>query len=357
MNPSLNSFRDEFRGKVLELLWRQWNALGVSGTEPVWAGAMIDPEALLLFSLHIARYDARLFQEMVDWLVQNGSWINIQRLNNMIAKYGFAGAKTLAPVAARLAENDSSRQLKWKRLAAPPESVREEPLFFLPDGCRMPLPRTRDELFGRYGFVTQPLSLRGYSRPFDPSLPANRLPVYRAFFGVNSRSELLCVLGSQRGVTAASAARLTGYSPRSIQNVLAEMAASGWVEAREGGREKVYSLRSDPNLTGLFKPAHPEMIWILWPAVFQCLEKIWIRLFSGKLDALDSLALDSEFFRLWMECRKILPSGECGGFFLSAPKKTLDGAMEAFVQTLRSALHATAFIERFRFEELTTNNV
>lgn len=338
MTPLLNSFKEEFREKVLGLVWRQWNALGVFGAEPAWSGSVIDPEALLVFSLHSARYDARLFQEIVDWLVQNGSLLNIQRLNNMIAKHGFTGARVLAPVAALLAEKDSSLQLKWKRLADRFTPAGEEPLFLLPDGRPLPLTGERDQQFLEYGFMGPVLSLRGYSRSFDPSLPANRLLVYRSFFGVNSRSELICLLGSEGEITAARAARLTGYSPRSLQNVLLEMAASGWIEAREGRREKVYSLCNDAHLTGLFKPSDPAVVWILWPAVFQCLEKIWIKLFSGELDDLNSLALDSEFFRLWKECRELLSTNTSGSFSLSAPKKTVGGATEDFLQTLRKAL-------------------
>jgi len=338
MNPLLKNFRAEFAERVLHLLWRQWNALGVFGTEPVWSGAIIDPDALLVFSLHTARYDARLFQEIVDWLVQNGSLINIQRLNNMIGKYEFAGSRILPPVAALLAGKDSSQQLKWKKLAGHPADTGEEPLFFLSNGRPLPLTGERDARFAQYGFLTQPLSLRGYSRPFDPSLIVNRLLTYRSFFGVNSRSELLCLLGTQNGITAARAAQLAGYSPRSIQNVFLEMAASGWIESHEGGRDKVYSLRNDTHLIGLFKPEQPSVIWVLWPAVFQTLEKVWIKLFSGELDGLDALALDSELFGLWKECRDILSSDALSGFSLSAPKRTLDGAAADFVLAMQKAL-------------------
>jgi hypothetical protein len=61
---------------VLDFLWRQWSALGIVGgarTEDVWA---IDPEALLIFSLEMSRYEPRLFDEVLDWMVVNGKWID-----------------------------------------------------------------------------------------------------------------------------------------------------------------------------------------------------------------------------------------------------------------------------------------
>ncbi len=338
MNPLLKNFRAEFAERTLRLVWRQWNALGVSGTESAWKGAAIDPDALLVFSLHIARYDARLFQEILDWLRLNGALINIQRLNNMLRKYGFSGSRIIPAVAAFLAEADSSQQLKWKRLAESIDSQKDEPLFFLSNGNPAPLPSERDALFARYNFSAPPVSLRGYSRSFDPALPENRLLTYRSFFGVNSRSELICLLGARHGVTAARAARLTGYSARSIQNVLTEMSASGWVESRKEKRDKTYSLRRSPHLTGLFAAEISESAWVLWPVVFQALESIWQKLFSGELDDLDGLALDSEIFLLWKTCVDILSLDEQKTLPLPAPRKTLHHAAEMFPSELLNAM-------------------
>ncbi|MBW2184803.1 MAG: hypothetical protein JRF49_13220, partial [Deltaproteobacteria bacterium] len=81
---SQKSFKEFFLENILNFLWRQWSALGVAGgarTEDKW---VIDPEALLVFSLEMARYEPRLFDEILDWLVVNGKWIDIQRLRGII---------------------------------------------------------------------------------------------------------------------------------------------------------------------------------------------------------------------------------------------------------------------------------
>lgn len=44
-----------------------------------WAA---DPEALLLFTLQIARDDARLFDEVLDWLAVNAGVMSVRRLRN-----------------------------------------------------------------------------------------------------------------------------------------------------------------------------------------------------------------------------------------------------------------------------------
>ena len=56
MQNLLTNFRAEFLDRLLDVLWRQWTALGVSGRGQTWTGPTIDPDALLLLSCTIARY-------------------------------------------------------------------------------------------------------------------------------------------------------------------------------------------------------------------------------------------------------------------------------------------------------------
>ena len=52
----------------------------VSGDD-VW---IIDPEALLLFTCTLGRHEPRLFDEVLDWLQENGRFINILRLKRIL---------------------------------------------------------------------------------------------------------------------------------------------------------------------------------------------------------------------------------------------------------------------------------
>ena len=58
-----------------------------------WA---IDPEALILFTIEVARRDPRLFDEMLDWLTGNRRLLSLQRLRNLTARFpvdpGLVGA-------------------------------------------------------------------------------------------------------------------------------------------------------------------------------------------------------------------------------------------------------------------------
>lgn len=100
MKTSLINFKDQLLESLLRFLWRQWSALGVAGYARSDDNWMIDPEALLLFSTEVARHDARLFDEIFDWLRVNGGWINLQRLGRM-QKEGELGQPSVMAALAR----------------------------------------------------------------------------------------------------------------------------------------------------------------------------------------------------------------------------------------------------------------
>src|SRR4030066_2376816 len=81
---SQKNFRQLFLDNILSFLWRQWSALGVLGEARAEDPWIIDPEPLLLFSLEMGRYEPRLFDEVLDWLVINGTWVDLQRLRGIL---------------------------------------------------------------------------------------------------------------------------------------------------------------------------------------------------------------------------------------------------------------------------------
>ena len=112
MNISLKEFKKTILESLLDLLWRQWSALGVSGYSHSEESQVVDPEALLLLTLTVARYDARLFDEVLDWLEVNGDYLNVQRLQNLVKQFDFKARTELSAVAELLGQK-SSVALKW----------------------------------------------------------------------------------------------------------------------------------------------------------------------------------------------------------------------------------------------------
>ncbi|HDY87875.1 MAG TPA: hypothetical protein ENH82_07150 [bacterium] len=73
----LQEFKNNYLDLLLQFLWRQWSALGIAGYSESKDPWVIDPEALLLFSATLTRYDQRLFDEILDWMDMNDRFINI----------------------------------------------------------------------------------------------------------------------------------------------------------------------------------------------------------------------------------------------------------------------------------------
>jgi hypothetical protein len=310
MNISLVEFKSLVLDRLLGLLWHQWSALGVPGHGTVEERRVIDPEPLLLLSLTVGRYDARLFDEILDWLVVNGAFLNVQRLKTLEKRFDFQCKAQLSAVS-KLLGNKSNNPLKWGRLSAAYSLEKPEPLFFMKNGKPLPVPDDHAPEFSAHGLIRGPIKLRGHAQPF----PAKGMPTLllrmRALLGVNARCELLCLLGAANEIHPSEIARQTGYFPRTVQNALAEMAHSGVVQVRSSNREKMYRLQSGV-LDPLLKPEGIPMQWISWAPVFRALEMLWLGVIDPKRQDMDPLLLASELRRLSREMRPLLAQAGWG---------------------------------------------
>ncbi|MCK9995780.1 MAG: hypothetical protein KAH56_05825, partial [Candidatus Krumholzibacteria bacterium] len=190
MNTSLIEFKSAVLGNLLELLWRQWSALGVSGSSQKQQKTVVDPEALLLLTLTVARYDPRLFDEVLEWVDVNGASLNVHRLKNLLKQYDFQAKPQLGALAERAGRN-SSLALKWKNLASKFRAEPPESLFFLKNGFPFPVPDNSDETFHKHGLIRGPINRRNLTQPIPGEGMASLLLRLRALLGINIRCEIL----------------------------------------------------------------------------------------------------------------------------------------------------------------------
>jgi hypothetical protein len=301
MNQSLKPFKEEFRNRLLGFLWRQWSALGVAGHDAGNDAWLMDPEALLLLTGSLGRYDPRLFDEVLDWLEENGRFINVMRLKRILATEEFAGQRTLAAVATCLMKGTEAA--KWKRLAEstqPPSQA--EDFFISSDGAPVPVVGELEPRFARHGFRRGPLRLRGYSQRFQPLRPTNFVLQLRALFGVNVRCEIVSYLLTHEAAHPSQIAREAFFFERAVQATLVDMLQSGVVQLRLSGREKHYWLVQQPWSVLLNRPqAFPQ--WVTWAPLFSALERIWLKLNDPRLETLDPLLQSSELRQLMVAVR------------------------------------------------------
>ena len=266
MTNSLANSNSELRRSILVLLWRQWSALGLAGHGSAGGNAMVDPEALLLFSTVFARHDARLFDEIADWLRQNGVWINVLRLSRLQREYALGDASVLGALAEHMTTD--STHTKWKVFAKRKEEPDADLRWLFPKLGTFGEP---DATFKAWGWLRPELEQRGLSRPPRPNQPAAFLIKLRALFGRQSRAEVFAWLLTHESGHPAEIARATAYFRGSVQNVLNELELSGHVFATREGREKHFVARRDQWRFLLTweaggAPEYPR--WVPWAAVF-----------------------------------------------------------------------------------------
>lgn len=293
----LTSFKADFRERLLDLLWRQWTALGVAGQGTPWRRTPLDPEALVLISCTLARHDPRLFDAMLDWLKVNGRYLNIQRLRRMLAEHHFAGGAVYAAVAATTSTTDQA--VKWARSAQPSAKSKHpaEPLFCLPDGNPLPVVHQPDPRFRGCGFLRDRYEPRDTAQPFRPDAPANLILRLRAFLGVNARCEILTYLLLNERGSPRALARACGYHPATIIKAMGEMGDSGYLISRVEGRHRQYRLSPDPwhslLLCGADRPP-----WIAWVPLFSALDQAWTYLHVPEREKQSPLAQASALRRI-----------------------------------------------------------
>ena len=276
-------FRYLFLENILNFLWRQWSALGVLGearTEDPW---VIDPEPILLFTLEMGRYEPRLFDEVLDWLVVNGTWIDLQRLRGILRGKDETSIKLIGAVAKFLVQEGDGR--KWQNVAnfcklkmqETPDS--HESLFFSKDGKRYPPSPEPDSFFLSCGFNRPEVKIRRLTREVPITSQSTIRFLLRALFGVGSRAECLTYLLTNEGGHPSEVARAIGLSVRGTQDTLIDLSRSGLILTRVKGKRKIeywlsherwWEFLSRGSITEFKKP-----IWLDWISLFSALSNVW----------------------------------------------------------------------------------
>lgn len=240
---SLSKFRNELLDLQLAFLWECWSSIGVAGYQENNFTYIVDPEALLLYTFCIGRYDNRLYDEVMDWCRVNGQFFSISRLKRLLKNCDTSVVKQVGVLAEILSEQTVHK--KWNTLRKLGQnSEHTEKLFYLKTGEELPIVGKKDELFRKYGMERNELRLRGYSQPFNPLVSQSFLLKLRSLMGGTARCEILTALLTGEEKHPSHLARETGYYQKTVQDTIVEMTWSGVVSARQRGREKLYRLTS-----------------------------------------------------------------------------------------------------------------
>ena len=317
---------------LLRFLWRQWSQLGVAGSVEFRDRWIIDPEALLLFTMDVGRSDPRLFDEVVDWTVRNGRWISLQRLKNMAQSADNEVGRTLAAVAAVVDSRDTKH--RWRAIArmftSPTDG--DAPFFLDVEGNPLPVIGERDQRFTRMGFARQVVDLRHLSVPVPMGPASNLLFKLRSLVGLSPRAEVAAYLMTHASGRVSMIARSTVYSHPAVHDALDELTQSGLTYAQKRGLFSVDSARWHQFLE--IQGALP--VWIEWPRVFAALSALARFLTDCEKTQLSEYLLISRILTLNDTLREKL--SDCGIANPFIKPCSLDDALESLPDRIHQLL-------------------
>jgi hypothetical protein len=227
----LSEVRERAWRGLLDFAWRQWAQAGVSANIAGLDRWAIDPEALILFTISVARRDPRLFDETLDWLAANRHLLSMQRLRNLSRRF---------PIDARLVGAVSA----WAGDSVPPQALKghDLPSEQVPVFSRDVLSfiGEPDPVFAEYGYIRPRVVRSGKSREPDVKMPANFAFQLRYLFGPGSRSEVVRILltFTDGPLDAARISDEAAFAKRNINDTLASLVASNAVKARWSRNER-----------------------------------------------------------------------------------------------------------------------
>ncbi|HEU5390264.1 MAG TPA: hypothetical protein VFV73_30630 [Streptosporangiaceae bacterium] len=264
----ISEIRDEVSQGLLGFAWRQWAQIGVSATvegADQWA---VDPEALILFTIGIARRDPRLFDEMLDWVAFNHELLSAQRLRNLAGKFPLPPGLVAAVTA-------WTRQTAPVKLLGSDQAVPAEDRELVFSTDVLAFIHKQDPVFAQHGFIRPPAVRTGKSHEPDLALPTNLAFRLRHLFGPGGRSEAMRVLltWSDGPLDAARIAEEAGFAKRNVNDVLTSLTASGVIKAAWAGNERHFTAYREKwdKLLDLAGPGMPPFVsWVhLLPAALQ----------------------------------------------------------------------------------------
>jgi hypothetical protein len=230
----VSTLSQQLSDQLVAFAWDEWAQMGVLATPHRRSPWAQDPEALIVFTLEVARADARLFDELMDWMLVNESLLSVRRLRAMCIDE--TDRALVATALGWLARRRPRARLGNRESLA--DAATLQPLF------RSGGPVSKaDEDFAAAGWLRPPLLPSRKSSPPDPLAPINLAFRLRQILGVGVRSEAIRVLLTTNApqVNAQTLARSTGYAKRNVHEALASLSKAGVVAAFTVAGEQRYT--------------------------------------------------------------------------------------------------------------------
>lgn len=283
----ISALRDRLTEALVAFAWDEWAQMGVLASARRRSDWAQDPEALIVFTLEVARQDARLFDELLDWWLVNDDVLSGWRLRALSDVPGDAG---LVGAASEWVARHGGRR---RSTLAGHDRGRGEPeaLFRTLRGPTL----EQDEAFAAYGLLRPVLRPGGKSLQPDMLAPINLAFRLRQLFGPSTRAEVIrCLLTIEAPrVSAPVLAQATGFSVRNVHEALASLHSARVVLAVGVSNELRYAADREQWAAFLGNDGSAIARHRDWPQLLGALRRILRWLWRPALDGLSDYLLAS----------------------------------------------------------------
>jgi uncharacterized protein YegP (UPF0339 family) len=326
----ISALRHHIERSLLAFAWDEWSQMGVLSTARMTSPWAQDPEALLLFTLEVARLDPRLFDEVLDWMVINEPLLSVRRLRGLAVDEH--DTRLVAAALAWLGSHRPRSRLNTDSDVRHGDAL--EPLFFDDDVWGDDL----DPAFAAHGFARSTAHPSGKTSKPDLKSPINLGFRLRHLLGVGARAEVMRFLLTMDAPWATSqvVANSAGYSKRNVYEALTSLHSAGVATLWTVGVEQRYGVDRDrwARLLDIAPGGWP--VQRDWPQLLGPLRLILRRLRELEQQDLSEYLLASEIRELLEEVRPLF--GYAGVRTQSSPGAA--SAVDDLSATLQWALGA-----------------
>lgn len=330
----LTTFSENLSERLLDFAWDEWAQMGIFATPHRTSPWAQDPEALVVFTLQVARTDPRLFDELLDWMLLNETLLSVRRLRAVCVDDTDRALVTAA--IAWLARRRPRARLRTAERESAPDVL--EPLF-----ANAGPARKLDPDFASAGLLRPAVEPSGKSQPPDLAAAINLAFRLRGILGVGIRAEvvriLLCTNAPQ--MTAGALARSAVYAKRNVHDALAGLAAARAISVFTVGGEQRYAI--DKPVWGALLGLSPEELPVHreWPQLLGVLRSILRWSEQPQLRDASEYIRASSARRLLEQVRSELDfAGVTTN--LRATAESAPAAMEELIERMLADMQATA---------------
>lgn len=227
---------------LVSFAWSEWSQLGISAQAERRSPWAQDLEALVVFTLEVARADPRLFDAVLDWLLLNERHVSVRRWR-ALADDPLDRQLTEATIA-WLAQHRPRARFGTSEAARNGQDTALVPVH--PQDTGFPIAHP-DEAFTANGLLRAVVAPAGQSRPPDLRLPIAFSLRLRQLLGIGARAEIVATMLTSPAprLSASALARSAVYAKRNVQETLNGLVEAGIVEATVAGGEHRYGIDRD----------------------------------------------------------------------------------------------------------------